>query len=165
MKQSNLLANFEYKSYDLAGGTNSQHFKLQAKNPLPLLEVKIDFGAGKLALQADWQFMLQHNHHTTQRYLLAYKKRVQIQMDIFSRSVIDLDNSSTNGLMLFLEGNIRDESMRNACTGMLVLKNEWCNKEESDLWRLVLYIYDHLTDYCEIKFDLPLYLLRQFQMN
>jgi hypothetical protein len=163
MKQRNLLANFEYKSYNLIGVLNNQSFKLQEKNQLPSLEIKIDFAAGKLAVQADSELLLQSTSHMEQRYLLAYKKRVQIQMDIFPHSVIDLNDSSNNDLLLPLEGDIMDASILNSCTGWLVLKNEWY-KKDSHLWRLALYIYDHSTD-GEIKFDLPLYLVKEFQMN
>lgn len=164
MKQRNLLTNFEYKSYDSFGIMKNQNFHSQSKNQIPFLEVKIDFEAGKLTLQADSQFILQYNRQTRQRFLIASKERVQVKMDIIPRGAIDL-NDSLNGMMFPLEGNILDESIMNACSGMLVLENNWCNTQDSNLWRLSFYIYDHFNDYDEIKFDLPLYLVREFQMN
>src|ERR1700730_4165330 len=95
----------------------------------------------------------------------AIQKQVRIRMDIFPSGLIDLNDTSNNGLMLPLDGTIMDDSNLSECGGMLVLKNEWYNKQDSNLWRLAFYIYDYSTDYGEIKFDLPMYLVREFQMN
>jgi hypothetical protein len=165
MEKRNLLTNFEYKSYDLIEVINNQPFKLKANNQSSFLEVKIDFAEGKLVLEADRQFILQHNLYARQQYLPAPKKRVQIQTDIFPSSVINLNGIPDDGLLLHLDGSIMNESNLNACTGMLVLTNEWNTRQDSNLWRLTFYIYDHSTDYNEIKFDLPLYLGKEFQMN
>ncbi|MCW3091505.1 MAG: hypothetical protein JWP81_2574 [Ferruginibacter sp.] len=43
MKQKNLLANFDYKSYGLMEVISNQSLKSPLKKQLPLLEVNIDF--------------------------------------------------------------------------------------------------------------------------
>src|SRR5437588_2289382 len=106
MKHSNLLVNFNYKTYNLT--LNDQNLKLQQKKSLPLLEVKIDFTAGKLVLQADWQFILQYNRHAERRYTFMYKNRVQIEMDVCASQAIDLDTRLSDDLMFPLEGSIMD---------------------------------------------------------
>jgi hypothetical protein len=128
------------------------------------MEIKIHFEAGRFSLLADWQFILQHNNHTEQRYAGAYNRQVQIQMDIFPNEIIDLGNNWNKELMLPLDGTIKDESVLNACSGMLVLKNARNNKN-SNLWRVVIYIYDHSDDAGEIKIDLPLYLGKESILN
>jgi hypothetical protein len=164
MKNKNLLVNFDYKTYNLIGVLNYENFKLQRKKTVPFLEIKIDFAAGKFALLADWQFILKYNNHTEQQYTYTYNRQVQIQMDIFPTKIIDINNKWHKELMLPLEGTIKDVSVLNGCSGMLVLKNATNNKN-SDLSRLVIYLYDHSDNAGEIKFDLPIYLGNESGMN
>ena len=164
MRQKNLLNHFEYKSYDSFGIKNNQNSRTCTRNHSPSVEVKIDFASGNLVMHADWKFIIQHHLSKEQQTLVANKNRVQIQMDISPRGVIDLSDISSNGLLLPLEGNILYEFFSNACTGMLVLENKSHNMQDNNLWRLTFYIYDS-TDHGEIKFELPLFLSNEFKMN
>ncbi|HTE25688.1 hypothetical protein [Flavitalea sp.] len=164
MGQRNMLVNFEFKSYHLLGVRNNQRLKSRRQSELPLLQVQIDFAAGKMAVQADMKCIIHFSRHIENQYLFAYKKRLQMQMNILSPGAVDLDEVSCDGLVFPLEGEISDESIWNNCTGKLVLKNTWVNND-SNRWNLGFYFYDQSTDCGEIKFDLPIYLVNGYEVN
>jgi hypothetical protein len=164
MKPKNLLQNFEYKSYDSFGIGKNGISKSHTGNQSPSVELKIDFVSGNLVMQADWKFIIQYHRSKEQQTLLANKNRVQIQMDFSPRGVIDLNEFSNNSLLFPLEGDILHEFTSNTCIGMLVLENKSQNMQDNNLWRLTFYIYQSIDD-GEIKFDLPLSLIREFKMN
>jgi hypothetical protein len=165
MNQTKLLENFEYKSYYLNEVKCHQSFRVQSKNQLSLLDVKIDFAAGRLVLEAHKPSIIPCNRHKERQGLLVSRKRVQIQMSIFDCGAIDLNDPSNNGLIFPLEGSIVDCSIQGSCIGMLVFKNKFYHTKDGSYWLLAFYIYDSLANYGEIRFDLPIDLAAQFQMN
>jgi hypothetical protein len=49
-----------------------------------------------------------------------HSKRVEINMNMFPRGTINIEDSTNDGVILFLEGKVADDQQSNTCTGMLV---------------------------------------------
>ncbi|MFM9911175.1 MAG: hypothetical protein ACKVOW_17680 [Chitinophagaceae bacterium] len=158
MKQALLLKQFNYTipaSALALALVNKNHVVAEI---LPLMNVNIDFENGVLNLEGDWQFMIACNKHNEKNWLKYHRERVAIQVAIYADVEINLNNSYMDGLVLALEGSIKDGNCLSSCSGMLVIDNERGNNGLlSKEWFISFYLYDLQFEDCEIKFKLPLY--------
>jgi hypothetical protein len=165
MQQSNLLNKFDYKSYHPVQVIGNAGLKLNTENPLPFLEAKVDLAAGKLSLQADSRFIFRSAENRKRKQPTVQADQVYIQMDIQPTAIIDLNDHSNNGRMFSLEGIITDASLVDSCIGAIILKTKSPKQQDSNHWLLEIYVYDNAAYYGEIKFDLPLYLTKEWKNN
>ena len=124
MNHQNLLHEFEYSVIAPRKASEMQRRELF---------LKIDFAASNFYLKGNWQSII---HASDEFDKVIYSLRtgeVEIGMKIFPTGVINLQDSSTDGLILFLRGVIQSENQMSPCTGMLVFThhdpwqrgNEW----------------------------------------
>lgn len=160
MKKQLLLKQFEYSipySALVAAGVKSNHFFAEH---LPLMKVTVDFENGKLKLDGDWRFMLAANKHNEASRFGCDRDRVKIETAIYPACVINLNDPYSNGLMFPLEGNINDGNSLSTASGLLILDNVTAgNGLMSNQWNTSFYIYDAAYNDCEIKFQLPVYIV------
>lgn len=158
MKQPVLLKQFEYTipaSALALAVVNKNHIVAEH---LPLMKVTIDFENGVLKLQGDWQFMMAANKHNEASCSRYHRERVNIEASVYPELIINLSDPSSDGLVLPVEGSIKDGNFLSSCSGLIVIDNvRGFNELISSQWSISFYLYDLQFDECEIKFKLPLY--------
>src|SRR5207342_1078979 len=139
MNYQDLLQQFEYS--------------VIAKSPLSekgerALFVTIDFNKGKFYLKGNWQAIIHASDEFDQVIFSIRSEVVEIGMEVFPRGVVNLQDLSNDGLILFLKGAINDENKISPCTGMLVFSHT--ETQERDPWSLHFYLYEPHSGYSEI---------------
>ena len=133
---------------------------------LPLMQVDIDFGKGKLLLDGDWQFLVSANVRARSKWFSYHEGRITVELSMFHSSVIDLSDPFNDGLVIVADGLIKDDSSINSCSGMVILdKSTNPGKSGYYGWDITFYLYDYQEEKCEIKFKLPLYLNTLNEIN
>lgn len=158
MKQQ-LLRKFQYtipsSAVTIAAGKENYF----VAEHLPLLKVSINFEEGVLQLEGDWNFMMNANKHNDGKWFSYHRERVKVKMSINPATPVNLNDPFADGLIIPMEGSIKDEICFSACTGLLVIDHvSGKNDEYINQWDLSFYIYDNQFDGSEIRFKLPIQL-------
>jgi hypothetical protein len=165
MKGQLLLKQIEYfiPASSLAmAGLNENHI---AAEHLPLMKVNIDFENGVFRLEGDWQFMMASNKYNEASSFSYHRERVKIETAVYPAFAINLNDPYCDGLVLPLEGSIKDGNYLGSCSGLLVIDNvRRSNGLISNQWNISFYLYDLQFEYCEIKFIIPVYDLRNHEL-
>ncbi len=158
MKQPILLTQFEYLIPVSAMALAAVKDNHTIAEHLPLMKVTIDFENGVLKLEGDWQFMMASNIHNEASWFTCHRERVKIETAIYPSLIVNLNDHNSDGLVLPLEGSIKDGNCLSSCSGLLIIDNvRGADDQISNQWNISFYLYDALFDDCEIKFKLPVY--------
>ena len=153
MKDEQLLRAFEYS---IVGPQRSKSGDVVQGR---LVEAKVDFQTGKLCLQGNREFFLNTNAETEKVYLGYHQKRMKVNLRMYPRGIINLEDFGNDGNVLFLQGRMNDECQSTLCTGMLILTRNLIRANNSSChWFLIVYLYAYNNTLIELKFTFPLYL-------
>jgi hypothetical protein len=157
MNPSFLLKEFEYSVPVSA-------LSLERKKPddgqadqVPLLRLNIDFEKAILKLEADWQFLVSINQYYDEKWLGYHQQRIKLDMDIYPPMHIpDLSLGESDGLIMTLDGIMKDGMNVNTCSGLIVLDKMGGTKTETtERWILSIYLYDFESEAFEVRLRLP----------
>jgi hypothetical protein len=124
---------------------------------LPLLVLNIDFEYGMLNLEGDWQYLMLSNNDDEPYMSYSSRNRVEIEALIYDAQPIDPEDHTSEGMVIPLEGIIKDCTSAGPCSGILVIDHvKKSNGLISSEWEINLYIYDTQQNNVEIKYNLPL---------
>jgi hypothetical protein len=126
----------------------------------------MNFEEGKLLVEADEAFMIHSKKYTEEGWSTFHSNKVSIKMTFYSNGPIDLNDEFNNGLIIPMEGFLSKDKRLSSCTGMVILEksfNEVNNNHHS--WRMQFHIYNYSAAFGEIMFELPLNLIKEYQMN
>lgn len=119
---------------------------------LPLMKLHVDFEKGTLLLEGDWAYLVLSNSHNDTQYFYRGRGRVQIETAIYSLQPINLNDPESDGLMLPLEGTIKDGLSTGSCSGLLIIDNDRSPQGlMGNNWVVHLYLYDPQFNDTEIK--------------
>ncbi len=153
MKNEQLLRSFEYSTVGLK--RSSRGVVVHGR----LVEAKIDFQMGKLYLQGNRQYLLNSNIDQEDPCLGYYQKPIKVNLRIYPRGTINLEDFENDGNVLFLQGSMKDECQSTHCTGMLILTRNVLRVNNSSChWFLIVYLYTYNNAFIELKFTFPLYM-------
>lgn len=123
-----------------------------------LLQVKMNFKNGDFILKGSWHYIMASSTKANSYWLSYHPGRVVIKADIFPGE-INLDDRTSDGLVLPVSGTIQDESSVNSCSGLILLHRSTTGKEiNHSEWTISICLYDYQQDNCEINLRLPLYI-------
>ncbi len=124
-----------------------------------LVDIKIDFRNGRFSLQGDWEYLLEKNECSDEKFIDRYTNRININMRLHPKGTINLENFENDGNILFLSGTLKDMHQSNHCTGMLIFCRNLSRSAHSPChWHMVIYVYECNNAFVEFKFTLPVYL-------
>jgi hypothetical protein len=145
MNHQNLLREFEYSVV-----APKRPGEIQRRE----LFLKIDFASSKFYLKGNWQSIINASDEFDRVIYSLRTGDVEIGMKIFPTGVINLQDTNTDGLILFLKGAIQNENRVSPCTGMLVFTHAHSQIENE--WFLQYYLYEPCSGYTEIRFRFPI---------
>jgi len=158
MKQQMLLSKFDYaipgtqKSFAIVKDNH------RVTDHLPLMNVKIDFEKSMLKIEGDWNFMMAKNIHNETSWFKCHLDRVEIETTIYPCMQINLHDPNCDGLILMLEGKLKEGNRICSCSGLLVFDKGKSSGTITNHWSISFYLYDFSFGDSEIKFKLPVYI-------
>jgi hypothetical protein len=124
---------------------------------LPLMKLNVDFEQGTLFMEGDWSYLVLSNRNNDAKNHYKGRGRVQIESYIYSSQPINLKDVGSDGLMLPIEGVIKDGLSTGSCSGMLIIDNDRTRHGMiSNNWSIHVYLYDPQFNDTEIKCKLSL---------
>jgi hypothetical protein len=144
MNQKKLLRRFEHSTIAHKTTNSTQTRELY---------ITVDFNESKFYLKANWNSLVHACNDAKMAFLSRREGQIEIGMNIFPRGLVDLEDVSNDGLILFLKGAFNDGAQINSCTGMLVFSH--MQQKNGNTWFLSCYLYEPGTGYSEIKFKFP----------
>lgn len=125
---------------------------------LPLLEMLIDFENGLFRLKGCRSYINSSVKPNGIGSLNGYADWVVIDAQLDRAGHVQMNNLSSAGLVMALEGNITKNGLTSCCTGVMLLTKPHSNKKtQRNDWRIAGYLYDVWLGESEIKFSLPLF--------
>jgi len=166
MKEQPGLKNFEYSIFPVSRKLASAVDEYGHTGHSPLMHVKIDFKEGLFFLRGDWEYLIQSNKQAEEDWKFLHRQSVQISMSVYPSCIIDLKKFTSEGLILSMDGYLKDGIQSIPCMGMLLFDNLFNGQEQVvNYWHLMFYLYENGSGYSEIKFRLPLCLTTGIPKN
>ncbi|MCU7551767.1 hypothetical protein OCK74_21780 [Chitinophagaceae bacterium LB-8] len=122
----------------------------------PLMQVMLDFENGHLKLEGDWQFLIASNEKNDAACVNYNQERISLDAAIYPALPINLDDEESNGLVLALEGRIKEGAFFSYCTGLLVIDSIRTGFVGPQL-NITFLLYDLQVKNSELTFKLPVY--------
>lgn len=122
-----------------------------------LLRVVFDFENGRLRLEGDRRFIMATDESNEVDSLPSHKERLSIKATILPSMVINLNDERNNELVFALEVCINDKKLPDYCSGLMIVGKDWNGCEPQ--WNIALYLYNFHASDCEIKFNLPVFVM------
>jgi len=156
-EKEQILSGFEYSI--IKPGSTICEKENSVRNHSHQMQIKIDFRNGKFSLHGYSQYLMERNECRDEKFVDCYTNRININMSLYPKGTINLEDFATDGNVLFLSGTLKDEYQSNHCTGMLIFSRNHSRSADSPCnWLMIVYVYECNNAFVEFKFTLPVYL-------